>query len=161
MLPRHKIEFIDGKPDKLPRLKCNRQRPCQNCEVRGDTHDCVYAVRVDDRVSKPSSSSVGRNELQERIDKLEELVINALGANRSPPTGSFNARSSEEKASAISNNPQSLTHPANPDIGILETDSVDRHLYSGETAWNTVLYEVSNLGLSHQQSLALFEIFCN
>ena len=86
--------------------------------------------------------------MQERIDKLEELVLTALDANKPPPTGSFNSQSSERKASAIRDHPQSSSHPANPDIGILETDSVDRHLYSGETAWNTVLYEVSDVGLS-------------
>ena len=83
--------------------------------------------------------------MQERIDKLEELVLTALAASKPPPTESFNHRSGEEKASTIDTNPQSSSHPANPDIGILETDSVDRHLYSGETAWNTVLYEVSDL----------------
>ena len=95
--------------------------------------------------------------MQERIDKLEELVLTALGANKPPPTGSFNPHNGEGKASAVSDNPQSSSHPANPDIGILETDSVDRHLYSGETAWNTVLYEVSDLGLI----ASFIEIFCD
>ncbi|KAL8784733.1 MAG: hypothetical protein Q9195_008915 [Heterodermia aff. obscurata] len=136
------------------KLKCNRQRPCQNCEVRGDTDDCVYAIRVDDRISKLSAST-GRHEMQERIDKLEELVLIALAASKPPPTQSAINRSGDERASPVSNNPQSSNHSANPDIGILETDSRDRHLYSGETAWNTVLYEVSTPGLSHQQSLIL------
>ena len=93
--------------------------------------------------------------MQERIDKLEELVLTALAASKPPPAASSNRQVGEGKASPVNSNQRSSSHLANPDIGILETDSVDRHLYSGETAWNTVLYEVSDIGLSHQQSICL------
>ena len=74
--------------------------------------------------------------MQERFDRLENLVLNALSSSRVTAPGAVGNI-------AIQKNVQNGEDPQ-PDrnIGLFETDSGDRHLYSGETAWNTVLHEV-------------------
>ena len=121
----------------LCRLKCNRQRPCQNCETRGDISDCVYAVRGDSRISKPSTA-LPRQDVQQRVDRLENLLLAALGGGNALPRHGLPLQTEVQQANVVS------SPPAQRNVGILETDSAERQLYSGDTAWNSVLHEVSD-----------------
>lgn len=83
--------------------------------------------------------------MRERIDKLESLVLTALGESEKSSRESARRQVGEVHSSQINHGPEGQRFLANPNIGILETDSTERHLYSGETAWNTVLHEVRDL----------------
>ena len=91
--------------------------------------------------------------MQERISRLENLVLNALNGSRNESQEPSHQQASEERVVATNDSKPQHGLP-DPTIGILETDSAERHLYSGDTAWNTVLHEVSGLQPSWNQSLA-------
>ena len=121
------------------RLRCNRQRPCQNCEVRGEVNACTYAKRVTGHGNISANSR--RSELQDRIDRLEKLVRSAIGdksGSSSPPRSSPDISASPEKSQAETRKPDSSL----PAIGVLEIKDDQRSLYSGSTAWNPILHEV-------------------
>jgi hypothetical protein len=61
------------------RLKCNREKPCQNCVVRGetDTSSCTYA----EKVPKKNVSTTRRSEtetMRKRINRLENSILSMI-----------------------------------------------------------------------------------
>ncbi|KAH8163368.1 hypothetical protein CIB48_g4884 [Xylaria polymorpha] len=56
---------------RLPRLKCNREKPCQNCAARGEHTACKFRGPVN--AAAPAASLNG-DVARQRLDRLEELV---------------------------------------------------------------------------------------
>ena len=124
----------------MNRLRCNRRRPCQNCEVRSEVNACTYAKGVPDHDKISAGSRQG--ELQDRIDRLEKLVRSAIGdksGSSSPPRSSPDTIASPEKSRVETKKPDGSL----PAIGVLEIKDDQRSLYSGSTAWNPILHEVA------------------
>src|ERR1700753_4058894 len=66
-------------PCRHRKLKCNRQQPCDNCIKRGDVGTCTYAAPAARKKSSISSpSATGPDEMQNRIDRLENLVLSLM-----------------------------------------------------------------------------------
>lgn len=122
------------------RLRCNRHRPCQNCEVRNEVASCSYTKAP--AANGTASGNSPRTNMQERIDRLENLVLEAMG-NKS--SSSQSPQSNPDNASAPKGiqDDTTKTEESLPTIGVLEIKDHRRSLYSGSTAWNGVLHEVS------------------
>ena len=63
------------------KLKCNRQAPCDNCIKRGDGPSCTYAAPAAKRKgtnSSTPSSNAAPDDMQNRIDRLEGLVLSLM-----------------------------------------------------------------------------------
>lgn len=60
----------------LNRLKCNREKPCQNCIVRGDSvaAACSYASAANLKSSGSKGVKPAPIDMRSRIDRLETLV---------------------------------------------------------------------------------------
>ena len=139
------------------RLKCNRQSPCSSCEIRGDSNKCTYAPKKathgahPNGVSKKSSSSQTTHErdLQQRLDKLESLIVKAA-SNQQPHQPS-------ETVTWLTNNHPS--HHENGDsntpqrssstVGTLKKVDSQLSVYVGETAFDGILQEVDSLLLQY------------
>ena len=84
--------------------------------------------------------------MQDRIDRLEKLVRSAIAdKNGSPKSSPGTMAAPEEPHEDSVNHDEPL-----PTIGVLEIKDHQRSLYSGSTAWNGILHEVS----LHKASIA-------
>ncbi|KAJ5059272.1 hypothetical protein J3E74DRAFT_465866 [Bipolaris maydis] len=76
------------------KLKCNRGHPCDNCTKRGDTASCTYAAPSNRKKSSSSTSSATTpDDMQNRIDRLEGLVLSLMtnGAQSAGPAAAHAA----------------------------------------------------------------------
>ncbi|KIV84956.1 hypothetical protein PV11_00701 [Exophiala sideris] len=67
-------------PCRHRKLKCNRQQPCDNCTKRGDSASCAYAAPAAKKKGSQnhSSSNSTPDDMQNRIDRLEGLVLSLM-----------------------------------------------------------------------------------
>ncbi|ROT37403.1 fungal-specific transcription factor domain-containing protein [Sodiomyces alkalinus F11] len=79
------------------RKKCDRNHPCSNCMKRegGDANSCHYATPVTRKKNQNQGSS-SPDDMQNRIDRLEGLVLSLMhgGANISPSSAAVAATAS-------------------------------------------------------------------
>lgn len=146
------------------RLKCNRSNPCENCVRRGDAASCSYAPSGS-RKKNQSQGSGNPNDMQDRINRLEGLVLSLMtnGAQSAGPVAAAAAVSRSQSASAGSSyfhdhdNEQEdndmIKEQGEEDsdvddvvssLGILKVDAdKGKALYVGDSHWHLVLSEVS------------------
>ncbi|KAI9756147.1 MAG: hypothetical protein M4579_003960 [Chaenotheca gracillima] len=65
-------------PCRHRKLKCNRAHPCENCVKRGDASQCTYAAPGARKKNQSSHGSSSSDEMQNRIDRLEGLVLSLM-----------------------------------------------------------------------------------
>ncbi|KAF4552346.1 Fungal specific transcription factor domain-containing protein 47 [Elsinoe fawcettii] len=71
-------------PCRHRKLKCNRAHPCDNCTKRGDTPSCTYASATTRKRPGPASGPNGTpDDMQNRIDRLESLVLSLMTSGNS------------------------------------------------------------------------------
>ncbi|KAK9241957.1 fungal-specific transcription factor domain-containing protein [Lipomyces tetrasporus] len=150
------------------KLKCNRGHPCENCIKRGEEGSCVYlvgnnapqaATHVASQQGLPlqlfANGALNGNkrangvELQNRLDKLESLVLGLMhtssGDSESPHD------SHEEEPNNQQRQPKSTGELA-PDVdavreslGMMKLDKKGKAMYHGETHWGALLNELSEV----------------
>ncbi|KAK9389569.1 fungal-specific transcription factor domain-containing protein [Lipomyces mesembrius] len=150
------------------KLKCNRGHPCENCVKRGEEGACVYLVgnNITQAVAQMAShqglppqlfanGALNGNkratgvELQNRLDKLESLVLGLMH------TSSGDSDSPQDSIGEESNNrPRELksTGELAPDVdavreslGMMKLDKKGKAMYHGETHWGALLNELSEV----------------
>ncbi|KAM0414943.1 hypothetical protein ACHAPD_006127 [Fusarium lateritium] len=103
--------------------KCDRSKPsCSACHKRGDPNTCVYG---------DVSASGGKQEMQLKVAKLEEIVMRLAAASES--SGAFTSASTGMSTSGLS--PR----------GIEEGSDA---MYHGETSWEAVfkgIHDIQNV----------------
>lgn len=91
--------FSAFKTDPVTRLKCNREKPCQNCVVRGETtaSSCTYAEKAE---KKPGQLNPRSDEdMRKRLNRLENSILTMMSKDTQHgdnPTGSTNGSSHED-----------------------------------------------------------------
>ncbi|KAF2397555.1 hypothetical protein EJ06DRAFT_533158 [Trichodelitschia bisporula] len=151
-------------PCRHRKLRCNRGHPCDNCTKRGDLDSCTYASPGQRKKGSPSSNSSGTpDEMQNRIDRLESLVL-SLMTNGSQSTGRTAAnaaldcvRTSSSISGSSSNYPldvesikeeidspetegDEMDHVAKA-IGFMKVDN-NRNIFASEAHWYSILAEI-------------------
>lgn len=145
------------------RLKCNRSQPCENCVKRGDAMSCSYAApgsRKKQSSSSQSSNSPG--DMQNRIDRLEGLVLSLMtnGAQSAGPAAATRALSMNSSSGSmeypqhvdiegvngngvgIREGEDSETDQVVQSLGVMKVDN-NKSMYFGESHWATILSDVS------------------
>ena len=151
------------------RLKCNRSQPCENCVKRGDAMSCSYAAPGSRKKQSASSqSSNSPDDMQNRIDRLEGLVL-SLMTNGSQSAGPAAA----QRALSLNSSSGSLEYPQDVDVNVdgeyedngvvrgsgedeSETDQVvqslgvmkvdnNKSMYYGEAHWAAILHDIKEV----------------
>lgn len=147
------------------RLKCNRSIPCENCIRRGDAAGCAYAAPGPRRKATPAGSSP--DDMQNRIDRLEGLVLSLMtnGASAPGPTAAVAAVASERSGSTSTSTAvddgemekikeeeggeeggESDVDAVANSFGVLKVDAeTEKTMYIGDSHWHLVLSDVSPL----------------
>lgn len=132
-------------------MKCDRQRPCQNCVARGTPLSCSYAAQSG--IQSLSKSSVGGTEdIRTRVNRLEALVISLMpqsnGLSDNGTTRDATAAiSGLELRSLADEEPKDEDVPeAESYAGTMERNINGQH-YVGESHWDAVLRDVCSIHL--------------
>ncbi|GAB7357265.1 hypothetical protein MBLNU459_g8238t1 [Dothideomycetes sp. NU459] len=169
---RNRIPLSCG-PCRHRKLKCNRGHPCDNCTKRGDTSSCAYAAPTGRKKTGSASVSSGTpDDMQNRIDRLENLVL-SLMTNGSQTAGAAAAHAaisssrSNSMATSVSipldeNGNDSIKEVEGEDsdvenvaqgIGIMKVDN-GRAIFASDAHWYAILAdiaEVKNYFASHKE----------
>ncbi|KAK0730548.1 hypothetical protein B0H67DRAFT_38279 [Lasiosphaeris hirsuta] len=105
-------------PCRTRKLKCDRSHPCSNCTKREgmDTLSCSYASPTS-RKKNQNQAAASPDDMQNRIDRLEGLVLSLMhgGANIDPSS-----------AAAAANNATAAASNSSPDSGSSARVDIDR-----------------------------------
>ncbi|KAK3337360.1 hypothetical protein B0T19DRAFT_447939 [Cercophora scortea] len=156
------------------RKKCDRSHPCSNCVKRegGDASSCSYASPAS-RKKNQSQGAASPDDMQNRIDRLEGLVLSLMhgGANvdasSAAAAASASASSANAAASALSTTDSGSSAKIDGDddgamrdeeddsdvddglatsLGVLKVDA-DRgkSMYIGQEHWHTILADIAEV----------------
>ena len=127
------------------KLKCNRQKPCSSCEIRGEGSKCIYASKnLEEEAPAPKRRRVAHkdDELQQRLDNLERMIVDA--ANGKTPQGNYPTpgTTSDEQPLTSPTSAPARPEAQHPAVGSLDTRGPNA-VYAGDTAFHGILQEVS------------------
>lgn len=128
------------------KLKCNRQKPCSSCEIRGEGSKCEYASRhTEEEHPAPKRRRVNRkdDELQQRLDNLERLIVDAANSKTGQLSYPTPANSSDDQILTSANGTTVRSDLQGPVVGSLDTRG-PHAVYAGDTAFHGILQEVCN-----------------
>jgi len=149
----------------MRRLKCNRGHPCDNCTKRGDIPSCSYAAPSSrKKVAGAAGPLATPDDMQNRIDRLENLVLSLMtngssqqnGASAATAQAAINsARSSSigaiSKSHSIDADGEDMIREDDPEdsdvndvsqrIGVMKVDGGKAVLIS-DAHWYTILADV-------------------
>lgn len=125
------------------RLKCNREKPCQNCTARDEQTTCRYKGNKNGTTPLSQQNEHG-DPMQQRIDHLEGLVKRLIAQHQKiPPNDVVHSQDSPKPGTGFV-----MTAEASdgPDVaysaGTTVIDGV-YSMYKGADDWDDVLQEVS------------------
>ena len=162
-------------PCRTRKLKCDRNHPCSNCTKREGvgTSSCSYATPVN-RKKKSPGADASPDDMQNRIDRLEGLVLSLMhnGANvdvsNAATTSAAQSSSVTDSASSanvgrggeavMADDDESDTDDALlSSLGALKVDAAQgKSMYFGQEHWHMLLAdiaEVKNYFNSHKKEL--------
>ncbi|KAI9882927.1 MAG: hypothetical protein M1823_005329 [Watsoniomyces obsoletus] len=164
---RNRIPLSCG-PCRHRKLKCNRSNPCENCIKRGDASSCSYAAPTSRRRNQSSPGSSNSDEMQNRIDRLEGLVLSLMtnGPQSAGPTAanaaladggggggggpglmdgpSAGAQDDDGMARDDSAGEESDVDRVTNSLGIMKVEA-NKSMYLGGSHWASVLSEIAEV----------------
>ncbi|KAL2814133.1 hypothetical protein BJX63DRAFT_420924 [Aspergillus granulosus] len=81
------------------KLKCNREKPCQNCTVRGEQATCTFKGAKNGALI--SYSKRDADPMRQRIEHLEKIVKGLIAQRESPLEAAPNQESSEPRFESV------------------------------------------------------------
>ncbi len=129
------------------KLKCNRQKPCSSCEIRGEGSKCLYApkvTRAEQQTPHRRRLTHKDEELQQRLDNLERMIVDAANNRNGSATYSNSDGISDGQTLTSPTISSEISNGQNGAVGSLETHGRNA-VYTGDTAFHGILQEVSSL----------------
>ncbi|KAL4869867.1 hypothetical protein BDV12DRAFT_195875 [Aspergillus spectabilis] len=121
------------------KLKCNREKPCQNCTVRGEQAACVFKGSTNGALSSVHGDKIGEP-MRQRIDHLEQMVKRLVGQRQeiAPAAAPTPSPDGSQLGSGVVNIPNLAP------VGTTVIDS-GHSVYKPTEDWYDVLQEVNEL----------------
>lgn len=165
-------------PCRHRKLKCNRGHPCDNCTKRSDIASCNYAAPGSKKKGVASPSNATPGDMQNRIDRLEGLVLSLMTSGQAPSsTAAAQAAIDHSRSNSLSaasdrrldredrdmireadedgnNGDDSEVDQVSRGIGIMKVDNNGRALFASDAHWYAILGELSevkNYFLNHKE----------
>lgn len=172
-------------PCRTRKLKCNRGSPyCDNCVKRGDTQACTYASPSARRKNTGGeAANATPDDMQNRIDRLEGLVLSLMHGGANIDTSSSVAAAAATAATSVSGDPRASVADTSSSknekdensmrdepegdsdvednlansLGVLKVDAdKGKSMYMGQEHWATLLADISEVKsffTSHKKDL--------
>jgi hypothetical protein len=138
-----------SRADVFYRLKCNREKPCQNCIVRGESNaaSCTYAEKVEKKNPAKSNPRSDAEDMRKRLNRLENSILSMM--------------SSDEKTSNLENNNELNLENGN---GTTETfNQAGGQRISADTRsthWDAILHDVRARAMFLNVDFFRLMLFC-
>ena len=130
----------------IPRLKCDRQRPCQNCIARESPSSCWYAKQGANG-ARTAARSTDSDDVRSRINRLESLVISLMPEHSDTNVSSGSAdtleRSEEAELDVVHSQFNSKDFSKLGPLQRAAGPFAERLPYIGESKWDAMLRDVS------------------
>ncbi|KAM3483916.1 hypothetical protein MY8738_002670 [Beauveria namnaoensis] len=146
------------------RKKCDRKHPCSNCTKRegNDTSSCTYAAPASQKKS-PSQADLSPDDMQNRIDRLENLVLSLMHTGGSDPSSAVAAaRGQSVSQTTIDSTPSAKMEQDDgtnvgdegsddedgltASLGMLKVDAdKGKSMYIGHEHWHSILADISDV----------------
>lgn len=163
-------------PCRTRKLKCDRSQPCSNCVKRegNGAASCSYAAPINRKKSQASSDQ-SPDDMQNRIDRLEGLVLSLMhnGGNVDPASAAAAGQSAsqsvadsssskhrgsqQEEAIMVDDDGSDVDENLAKSLGFLKMDKEKgKVMYIGQEHWHSLLADISevkNYFQTHQQEL--------
>ncbi|GFN19622.1 Zn(II)2Cys6 transcription factor [Aspergillus tubingensis] len=138
---RHRIP-LSCDPCRARKLKCNREKPCQNCITRNEQPSCRFRGSNN---GAPPIRRDGGDEMKNRIDHLEGLVKRLIAERQNGL--SENAPHTPESSTPDDNKVLQGAHSHASEVACAGTTMIDgtRSVYRGGDEWYDVLEEINAL----------------
>ncbi|OQE07045.1 hypothetical protein PENVUL_c015G08785 [Penicillium vulpinum] len=155
---RNRVPLSCG-PCRHRKLKCNRSNPCENCVKRGDAASCNYAQTNSRRKNPSQQSSNTPDDMQNRIDRLEGLVLSLMtnGAQSEGPAAAMAAISGDSSAGSaqfshdydieeegVEGAEDSETDQVTKSFGVMKMEN-NKSYYISEAHWASVLSDIAEV----------------
>lgn len=165
-------------PCRHRKLKCNRGHPCDNCTKRGDTPACSYAMPGARKRGGANAATGTPDDMQNRIDRLEGLVLSLMTNGGSQPGAAAAAQAAinssrsnslstgsdlrlgmegsdmiKEEVEYQPGEDDSEVEQVSQGIGIMKMDN-GRAVFASDAHWYAILGEISevkNYFASHKE----------
>lgn len=127
------------------RLKCNREKPCQNCVARNERTSCNYKGSRNGTITHEDEYG---DPMQKRIEHLEDLVKKFIAQHQEVPPNNLGSQGiPEPEAKSVT----STSDTSNLVTGCVGATVIDgsKSVYKGTDDWYDVLKEVSFLHSFH------------
>ncbi|KAK0897242.1 hypothetical protein LTR91_004306 [Friedmanniomyces endolithicus] len=154
-------------PCRHRKLKCNRGHPCDNCTKRGDIGACNYAMPGSRRKGAANGANGTPDDMQNRIDRLEGLVLSLMANGQPGAAAAAQAAISSSRSNSLSTGSELRLDPEGNDmieeepdltregedsdveqvskqIGIMKVDN-GRTVFASEAHWYAILGEISEV----------------
>lgn len=153
-------------PCRHRKLKCNRAHPCDNCTKRGDTASCNYATPGNRKRSNTSGAHASPDDMQNRIDRLEGLVLSLMTTGSQPGSAAAaQATIDMSRSNSLSGASDLRLDPGGADmireegeggedesevegisrgIGIMKMDN-GKAIFASDAHWYAILGEISEV----------------
>lgn len=129
------------------RLKCDRQKPCQNCKARDMQGQCVYAADDTSRANRGSQPISNPEDMGDRLQRLESIISSMVKAPAAPASNGEASmlQAALTRSDAMNGYPavESALQPATP-YGAM-VSAAEGHHFIGESHWEAVLRDVCSL----------------
>ncbi|KAJ5210039.1 hypothetical protein N7491_009852 [Penicillium cf. griseofulvum] len=155
---RNRVPLSCG-PCRHRKLKCNRSNPCENCVKRGDAASCNYAQPNSRRKNPSQQSSNTPDDMQNRIDRLEGLVLSLMtnGPQSEGPAAAMAAISGDGSGDSarfshdydieeegMEGAEESDTDQVTKSFGVMKMDN-NKSYYISEAHWASVLNDIAEV----------------
>lgn len=130
-----------------PRLRCNREEPCQNCVARNESSDCRYKSSRHAAAQRQALPDDDKHQMQQRINRLEALVKRLVAPLQDIPNVDvvFTENNFTPETSSVLS-PRASDRSDERGLVTPMTDIDGHHsVYKGRDDWFEVLQEVSHI----------------
>ncbi|KAF2172528.1 hypothetical protein M409DRAFT_63187 [Zasmidium cellare ATCC 36951] len=153
-------------PCRHRKLKCNRGHPCDNCSKRGDTASCSYATPGNRKKGAANGANASPDDMQNRIDRLEGLVLSLMTSGQSGSTAAAQAAIDGSRSNSLSTGSdlnkldvggadmireegengeeESEVEGISRGIGIMKMDN-GKAVFASDAHWYAILGEISEV----------------
>ncbi|KAF4631297.1 hypothetical protein G7Y89_g6826 [Cudoniella acicularis] len=123
---------------RVRKLKCNREKPCQNCIVRGEVNaaSCTYAEKVEKKGSGPVNPRSDAEDMRKRLNRLESSILSMMETNSSQSSESPAANSSSSGSQMESCPSQTGGQKISVDTRSTHWDTILNELGAMKDAWS-------------------------
>ncbi|KAK6083227.1 fungal specific transcription factor domain-containing protein [Seiridium cupressi] len=125
-------------PCRTRKLKCNREKPCQNCAARNEHENCMFHGPKNGPSPQAQGSTNG-NAMRQRIDRLEEMVKKLVTERGKMYSSSSDAVYTPESSEPETGPAASAAAPETHEVGVGKTVMDGIHsVYLGGNDWDVI-----------------------